>query len=764
MEPPPPPPDFGDLAEQLASVGEVAPPPPPPPDSPTDGAPSGDADADAATDKGEDEDDDEADEDEDEPMHSPYPPTNPFKWNPGVRMDAVRLVAQLESFFLTQTSIRRATNFSLQRGDVVLVSGPCAGEIAVARALRRLVASDPAARLPRAGSVPWMESSYLDKTPDALAAPQPGSLNRLFRSTMTVGAANPARNRASATYIVLLRHPADLRAAWFAYLRRCWEDNFPTHARFFDENFKLDDFVKVDVSVCSPELSQVRHTYETFASEWYRESTSRGGTENVLVVFYEALLIAPERELRRIHEFLRQRDPARTRRPEMEENRLRLAMRDLGISASSAAGRGTDGRRTSFAARLARRLRKGRQSATHRADVWSAPLEDSFVGLGEATLRMRSSVARLTGEWSSAFSFTVTNRAGVNARLGSYDELYEHVMDGETYPFPQVQTDDRVSYNDELREKEGAAASGGGGGGGESGVGAGSSSGNNNGTRESVARSYAYSRFAPSTEYSSAVSVLSVDSNTVQRAVKAGSKLASQASHATVTATVSAVDALKSLRESWRRRPAPSGSSASSSSPPTTPGLAMSPIGMSGTKSVVVGMSSAAGGPPQPTSTSLAPEPVLHDALETVQKRFFSNSMIPSSMDQWDASVAANPAFGAGARPTFESVDLTAMFEAQQQQGEGRVDLDSVAEGDGEVGFPPNDENERRLPATSVVELGVPASEASVDEALARASALAAAPPRSPILSASSSSTVAAAARAKLIETAVVNEELSEML
>jgi len=101
-------------------------------------------------------------------------------------------------------------------------------------------------------------------------------------------------------YIVVLRQPLDIRLAFMRIIRQAYnvDDVFDLA---FDDVYTLDEFIPVPLSIC--QLAQGEPmTYEQYVAQWTHLAASHAA--NVLVVFYEALVVDPKTQLRRICEFV----------------------------------------------------------------------------------------------------------------------------------------------------------------------------------------------------------------------------------------------------------------------------------------------------------------------------------------------------------------------------------------------------------------------------------------------------------------------------
>jgi len=234
------------------------------------------------------------------PLHTAMPPTNLFG---DKQVDSTqRLLAIIEAWFMTFTSIDRARRFQPTKGDVWVVAGPQSGENYFARIVRYLLSDKPLEVWhDQHSTAPWIESYHVNEDPDLLKRPQ-YRRGRVFRTALTTEFCGVRRNKDLCKYIIVVRNPIDLRASWIDYLRACYNVESEYDLPPFDEVFDVDDFANEAVTLCEPASGGKPKTYEEFVARWLQEEQSL--PKQVKVVCYEALAADPEREVMRLVDFL----------------------------------------------------------------------------------------------------------------------------------------------------------------------------------------------------------------------------------------------------------------------------------------------------------------------------------------------------------------------------------------------------------------------------------------------------------------------------
>lgn len=248
------------------------------------------------------------------PQHTDVPKINVFE---GKRIfDPTRLLYSLENHLMTPASVMRAAAWRPKKNDVIVTSGPASGAQLVARIVRFLQSGKYAeVALDKKGLAPWLESRYNDEDTTWLEKGQGNATGRVF---VTQCALENSRVRSfdhSVKYLVVVRHPLDFRWAWYQYLRDCYnvplQDSDLPHPDF-DELFTPEDFFECEITLfdgvgggsaaTKRDANNTARTYEQFIYDWLMESQRNPGQVNL--IFLEALISAPTKEIKRIAEYL----------------------------------------------------------------------------------------------------------------------------------------------------------------------------------------------------------------------------------------------------------------------------------------------------------------------------------------------------------------------------------------------------------------------------------------------------------------------------
>lgn len=238
------------------------------------------------------------------------PDENVFVGSDVARMEPGRIASLVESFFYTPRSVTRAVrDFVPRKEDVILASNPRTGDRAVLRAMRLINARDDeefeeVCRVPSNDSVPWIESRFVDGSPEVLNADQPGS-RRLFKSHMAHRSEMLSHKNAP-RFVTTARHPVDFRMSWFRYMCQCYDTLNPTGPRF-DEMFKPDDFTEVTATNAQIMPQAKILTYEHIMLEWIKASKR---SPRVYVVIYERFVVDTRTVLEELSEFMEAALPA----------------------------------------------------------------------------------------------------------------------------------------------------------------------------------------------------------------------------------------------------------------------------------------------------------------------------------------------------------------------------------------------------------------------------------------------------------------------
>lgn len=317
------------------------------------------------------------------PNHSAVPKRNVFSGQDGFCKSAERASILVENYLLTGI-LTRGLQFKPRENDIILVSSPACGQEMLGRVIAALVADSPNELITHFRTedwtVPWIESRYFDSA-------QGDSINecnyfstsrRVLRTQMAHSMLNPMRTATSQNntkYVCLIRHPLDLRAAYFKYIRECYlvDDGAEEPDFSFDEFFPLaDEFVSVPLGLC--ELGQQSaDSYEQFVLDWVNRAKP---ANQVHVVFYEALVHSPKQEVERLAQF-------------------------LGVKSSVVV----------VAAKLVE--------------------SDHVEGVGGSFYASPASVRQISTYWEMKFSATGKKH------LKTYESMFEHFNSGIAYPFPQ---------------------------------------------------------------------------------------------------------------------------------------------------------------------------------------------------------------------------------------------------------------------------------------------------------------------------------------
>jgi hypothetical protein len=372
-------------------------------------------------------------------LHPEIPDLSPFSIKPEIPTDrqkcnASQLASKIDLAFMSVESIRRAMTWESKIGDVILVSPFCCGVTpTISRVVRRMLATDPSLPLSHRGTCPWIESKYVDDDPSILDNTQPNTTRRVFRTCMTSTMARPDSAK-SAIYLVFLRHPLDVRAAWFSHARKIWEVQINSDIPEFDELYKLDDFAHVDVTLCGSGEGP-DGVYEKFLLEWFRSARK---LPYVKIIFYESFVSSPEREVKKIWKILNGGKSA-----EIPTDIFDACMKDLGVEpekkpeegSGNTTTNGTSGTdspltsRQSFVRRLS--LSKARSSTPSLAGIKAKNIADSFIGMGRSSYTSKNALSLLEEKW-----YQLVEASNAHKSLKSYETFYEEMVD-EKYPFPQ---------------------------------------------------------------------------------------------------------------------------------------------------------------------------------------------------------------------------------------------------------------------------------------------------------------------------------------
>lgn len=362
------------------------------------------------------------------PYHPSIPPANVFRNQ--IVNDPSRAVGLIENYLLT--GVLRARTFEFRPGDVLLVSGPCSGDLPVGRALGGLYLLSLEA-CSRTWTLPWIESRFAGDDSGALEAGVLVEGRRVMRTQMAMAVLDPRRHK-GAKFVVVVRHPADLRAAFHKYVRACRDVPVRDERdRVFDFMGRFptpDAFVDVPVSVCQMGIA-APNSYESFVDDWVREA--KNNEEDILIVCYEAFVSNPFREITRMANFLN---------VEIEEDTIPRAMlaaqvncggNNMRLNRTESVSSTTSA--TSRKTKMTAALRRVSVSASKRMSRKNKSMKpqgfegflmlDGEEGVGISSYVQYSSVRKLTTYWESAM--------GVNT---TYEGLYSSIYE-EKYPYPQ---------------------------------------------------------------------------------------------------------------------------------------------------------------------------------------------------------------------------------------------------------------------------------------------------------------------------------------
>jgi hypothetical protein len=375
------------------------------------------------------------------PFHPSIPKENVFA-DKDVR-NPERLTTILENFLLT--GVRRAQMFRPRPNDVILVSGPCSGEDVAGRVLATLVADNPKqlSKHDDVWTLPWIESRYIDERPEDIIDPFFSSKVRVLRTQMAMTMLNPRQHKGP-KYVALVRHPLDLRAAFYKYMRNCYNvrSDLAPKLEFDDVFVSADSFVNVPVTLCQMSTIDAA-SYEQFVYDWYRESRIN---PDVLIVFYESLISNPRREIRRILSFLQNtvNDASASRRKKgngpafqgsemaIDEERVNAAMIAGRFYSRSASSAGSAKRLTSTLRRMSMAIKQKARSMSKRSG--SSSSGGSFMNDGDGGEGMGGSVYENVVSIRTIQQYWEQRMGGLPL---TYEKMYEIDMN-ETYPFPQV--------------------------------------------------------------------------------------------------------------------------------------------------------------------------------------------------------------------------------------------------------------------------------------------------------------------------------------
>lgn len=211
-------------------------------------------------------------------------------------MEPGRVASVLENYFYSPRSLTRATReFQAKQDDVIVACNPATGDQVLLRLVQLLNALGDESlfqeilRNPEYANTPWIESKFVDGSPEVLGADQPG-FHRLFKTHVAAQGLNTTRKGAP-LYVTCARHPVDVRVAWYDYLKRCHEFGGKERKLAFTARYKLDDFV--DCTATTAQINPLAKilTLEHIMLDWYAESQRN---RRVFVVFYEYLMTEPQ--------------------------------------------------------------------------------------------------------------------------------------------------------------------------------------------------------------------------------------------------------------------------------------------------------------------------------------------------------------------------------------------------------------------------------------------------------------------------------------
>ena len=220
-------------------------------------------------------------------------------------MSPERVARQVENFFYSPDSVRRAISFRPRKQDVLIVGTPKSGLDLVGELTRMLVYQNSPAKERDAVNVPWLESKWMDEHQGEMPIEWHDDVDRphLFKTHMTVNTLGIPSTKGK--YIFVIRHPSETRVSWFQHLRTIY--SMGNDVADFDPLFTANDFVDVPVTLCQTVDSDGKpnvEAIEKYTLDIYRLWKKKYHAKRVLVVCYEHLISDPQEVVHRMSGFL----------------------------------------------------------------------------------------------------------------------------------------------------------------------------------------------------------------------------------------------------------------------------------------------------------------------------------------------------------------------------------------------------------------------------------------------------------------------------